>query len=127
MSVRSLDQLKSWFQQGCYPVASQFADWMDSFRHKDELIGLSDVEGLSEQLNGKSNASEVAALQAQTEALGRDFAAHCTESAADIEALYTGLDELETSVPQQIEACLAEHFKNDIFCLDGGNANWEEE
>ena len=96
MSVRSLGQLKSWFQQGCYPVASQFADWMDSFRHKDELIGLSDIEGLSEQLNGKSNASEVAALQAQTEALDRDFAAHCSESAADIEALYDGIEELET-------------------------------
>ena len=38
MAIRSLNQLKKWFQKGCYPTAAQFGDWMDSFFHKNDTI-----------------------------------------------------------------------------------------
>ena len=53
MALRSITQLKTWFRKGAYPLASQFADWMDSYWHKEEKIPIDSVEQLAEQLNGK--------------------------------------------------------------------------
>lgn len=53
MAIRSISQLKAWFKKGAYPTAEQFADWMDSFFHKEESIPITTVDGLTDQLNGK--------------------------------------------------------------------------
>lgn len=53
MAIRSISQLKAWFKKGAYPTAEQFADWMDSFFHKEETVPIGSVSGLTEQLNGK--------------------------------------------------------------------------
>ena len=47
MAIRSIAQLKAWFKRGKYPTEAQFADWIDSFFHKEEdKVPISSVEGL---------------------------------------------------------------------------------
>lgn len=53
MAIRGISQLKAWFKKGAYPAAEQFADWMDSYFHKEESIPIGSVGGLTDQLNGK--------------------------------------------------------------------------
>jgi len=43
--------LYNWFTRGLKPAASQFADWFDSYWHKDENIPMDKVDGLIEALN----------------------------------------------------------------------------
>lgn len=92
MAIRSIAQLKAWFQRGKYPTEAQFADWIDSFIHKEEdKVPISSVEGLSEQLNGKYDAAQAQELQKQVEiAVSRAEA-----NQKDIDALYTNVEELE--------------------------------
>ena len=62
MAIRTTAQLKAWFKRGMFPTESQFADWMDSYRHKQEKVSMSDVTGLTTALNQKYNTSEANAL-----------------------------------------------------------------
>ncbi|MDU1893037.1 MAG: hypothetical protein E6767_20365 [Dysgonomonas sp.] len=54
MAIRDRDTLKKWFQTGLYPIQEQFADWIDSFIHKNEGVKVSDVQGLAEYLNERN-------------------------------------------------------------------------
>lgn len=63
MAVRTIAQLKAWFRRGLYPTESQFADWLDSYRHKYDKVAMSEVEGLTAALNRKYDASEARALK----------------------------------------------------------------
>lgn len=54
--------LKSWFQRGKKPTASQFAALIDSFWHKDDKIPQSSVNGLSAALAAKAPASHTHTL-----------------------------------------------------------------
>lgn len=51
--------LKSWFTRGKKPTAAQFAAWMDSYWHKEELLSISDISSLATLLANKVNASDV--------------------------------------------------------------------
>lgn len=62
MAIRTIAQLKAWFKRGMFPTESQFADWMDSYRHKQESVEMSEVSGLTSALNKKYNTSEANAL-----------------------------------------------------------------
>lgn len=62
MAKRTTAELKGWFRKGQYPTESQFADWMDSYRHKDEKVGMGEIAGLPEALNNKADSAEVDAL-----------------------------------------------------------------
>ena len=57
MAKVSRDQLKAWFMKGLYPIQEQFHHWIDSYWHKDDKIPMSSVEGLTDTLNGKADAS----------------------------------------------------------------------
>ena len=46
--------LKSWFQRGKKPTASQFAALIDSFWHKDDTMSLHSIKGLNEALQTKA-------------------------------------------------------------------------
>lgn len=63
MATRTIAQLKAWFRRGLYPTEGQFADLIDSFRHKDEKVAMSEVEGLTTALNQKYNVSEAKELK----------------------------------------------------------------
>ena len=58
MATKTTDQLKSYFRKGMYPTEGQFADLIDSLRHKDEKVTIAEVKDLPQTLNGKYNASE---------------------------------------------------------------------
>ena len=77
MSIRSIIQLKAWFRKGKYPTEEQFSDWIDSFFHKEEdMIPMSQVDQLTEQLNNKYSATLGEELERQHEALKDNFNKH---------------------------------------------------
>lgn len=43
MGVQATNTLKSWFVTYAKPLQDQFADWIDSFRHKSDKIGMTDL------------------------------------------------------------------------------------
>lgn len=69
MAIQTTTQLKKWFGTGCYPTGAQFADLIDSLRHKADTIELSEVEGLCMALNGRAGREELVALQRAIEGL----------------------------------------------------------
>lgn len=79
MAIRTIAQLKAWFRRGLYPTESQFADWLDSYRHKDEKVAMSEVEGLTTTLNQKYNASEAKELKKLVDSTVETVDTICTE------------------------------------------------
>ncbi len=94
MALRSIAQLKTWFRKGAYPLASQFADWMDSYWHKDEKIPIDAVGQLAERLNEKFEASSGEELQHNIERLSEDYGQHRKDNEADIKQINEELDAL---------------------------------
>lgn len=58
MSITDKTTLKSKFKRGDKPLQVDFANWMDSYRHKNDQIPVSSVEKLREILDGKTDKSE---------------------------------------------------------------------
>lgn len=61
-------QLKMWFSRGKYPLASQFAEWMESYWHKNDKIPMSAIDGLTGELNDKVGTSALAVKQDKEDA-----------------------------------------------------------
>jgi Phage-related tail fibre protein len=59
MAIQILSKLKTYFYTGAFPSQEQFWDVLDSFRHKSDKVDISDVDGLSTQLNDKVSASAI--------------------------------------------------------------------
>ncbi|MCM1035522.1 MAG: hypothetical protein NC038_05440 [Paludibacter sp.] len=57
--IQTIPQLKAYFQRGCKPTEQQFADLIDSLRHKEESIPQQDIIGLQETLNNKADRSNI--------------------------------------------------------------------
>ena len=60
--------LKNWFKQGMKPLENQFAEWIDSFWHKDDKIPVNSVVDLTQILNAKAEAAELDAHKTDTNA-----------------------------------------------------------
>lgn len=58
MPKQSINTLKNWFKRGLKPLEAQFADWLDSFWHKDDIIPMDKVEDLTETLNTLGSIDE---------------------------------------------------------------------
>jgi hypothetical protein len=67
MPVQLLSTIKNWFKTGLKPTQEQFSDTWDSFRHKNDPIEITDVDGLNDvlattvtttQLNTKQSLDE---------------------------------------------------------------------
>ena len=73
MAIRDTNTLKAWFLRGMKPVAEQFADWIDSFWHKNESIPMPSITDLATTLNTKAEKNlidaETAARIAADESL----------------------------------------------------------
>lgn len=96
MAIRSIAQLKAWFKRGKYPTEAQFADWIDSFFHKEEdKVPISSVEGLAEQLNNKYAASAGELLEEKHNRLSQDFSEHKQYADREFNDIHTNLEELE--------------------------------
>jgi hypothetical protein len=89
------DTIKSWFKKGLKPFESQFANWIDSFWHKDDNIPIDSVEGLSDVVNNKYD-------KATGEALSADFETHKTEILAQIELLQDELSNMNVDGFEEI-------------------------
>jgi hypothetical protein len=62
MAKRPVPVLKSFFNTGDKPTEGEFADVMDSFRHKDEPVTIAEVQGLVQQLSQYPTLNEVQSL-----------------------------------------------------------------
>jgi hypothetical protein len=60
--IQTIEKLKSYFYEHAYPTWQQFHDLLDSFRHKNDKVPITDVDGLSDMLNGKAAISTVSEL-----------------------------------------------------------------
>lgn len=86
--IRSIAQLKAWFRRGKYPTEEQFADWFDSYVHKDESrIPISQVDNLPEQLNGKYNASDGKLLERKQNELRQELDSHKQDAEDEFEKI----------------------------------------
>jgi hypothetical protein len=56
MAITGRNTLKGWFLRGMKPLASQFADWIDSFWHKEEPIPMQSIQGLNQAMDSKLDA-----------------------------------------------------------------------
>ena len=77
MAIQTTTQLKKWFGTGCYPTGAQFADLIDSLRHKADTIELSEVEGLCMALNGRAGREELVALHRRAANGGQGSGLRC--------------------------------------------------
>lgn len=104
MAIRSVAQLKAWFKRGKYPTEAQFADWIDSFFHKEEdKVPISSVNGLAEQLNDKYARTDGEELERKHQQLAESFDVHIKENETDFEAVYEDIEELEAEDVRQQE------------------------
>ena len=99
MSVRSTAQLKAWFRRGMFPTEEQFADWMDSYVHKNESrLSLSQIEGLIDLLNGKYEASLGADLEQRQSKLESLLTDHIRQADDMFDDMFDDIGQLETDV-----------------------------
>ena len=102
MAIRTIAQLKAWFRRGKYPTEEQFADWLDSYVHKEEsIIPVIQVEGLAEQLNSKYVASEGHELERQHRELKGDYETHRMTSDERFDNISECIEDLETEDERQ--------------------------
>ena len=102
MAIRSIAHLKAWFKRGKYPTEAQFADWIDSFFHKEEdKVPISSVEGLPEQLNGKYDAAAGEQLESNFRQLRTDYEAHEKSSREQFNNIADNIEELEAEDERQ--------------------------
>jgi hypothetical protein len=59
MSTTDKNTLKQWFSKGAKPLATQFVAWMDAFWHKDEMIPVSQIEGLQAAFDRKADSENL--------------------------------------------------------------------
>jgi hypothetical protein len=57
--TQSRNTLKNWFKKGLKPLEVQFADWIDSYWHKDDAIPIEAIAQLQELLNAMALAASV--------------------------------------------------------------------
>ncbi|MDP9076279.1 MAG: hypothetical protein M3O71_02550 [Bacteroidota bacterium] len=59
MTARNI--LKEWFSSLKKPTQGQFGEWIDSYWHKSDVIGIADIQNLPSALGGKASAADMAA------------------------------------------------------------------
>ena len=55
MALTSLNDIKNWFKTNFIPTQQQFWDMFDSFRHKNDKVAATDVDGLNNLLADKAS------------------------------------------------------------------------
>lgn len=91
-----------WFRRGKYPTEGQFADWLDSYVHKNESkILIVQVEELPEQLNNKYSATSGRELEREHNELKADYDAHKQSATQRFNNIADNIEELEAQNEQQ--------------------------
>ncbi|HMP92096.1 MAG TPA: hypothetical protein PKD90_04440 [Phnomibacter sp.] len=71
MPIQTSDNLKTFFETGKRPTEAQFADLIDSLRHKNSLIAINEVDGLVNILNSLPTISAIEQLLQQVQPVQR--------------------------------------------------------
>lgn len=69
MAKTARNTIKTWFETGDFPTQEQFWNWLDSFWHKDDQLGISNIDQLTSILAGKATTQETDNLQQQIDNL----------------------------------------------------------
>ena len=64
MAIKTVNELKGYFETGKKPTQQQFWDWLESFVHKSDGIAIANVAGLSSALNAKLDKVQFDAFEA---------------------------------------------------------------
>jgi hypothetical protein len=59
MAIVNVTTIKNWFRTGLKPTQAQFWDTWDSFRHKNDKVPVTDIEGIDGILNSKADKTVV--------------------------------------------------------------------
>lgn len=122
MAIRSIAQLKAWFKRGAYPTAEQFADWLDSFFHKDEKVPVSSVDGLAERLNAKYDRNDGLELERKHNELADEFAGHKQENGVDFSNTWEAIHALEDADEALLASLGGQPYMVDAqYSADGTN------
>lgn len=62
-TIRSLEQILTWFKSGCYPKEQHFHDTFSSFWHREDRLPVTSIEGLLERLNKKYEKEDAVAIE----------------------------------------------------------------
>lgn len=59
MATTPKNTIKNWFKTNLFPTQAQFWAWLDSYRHKDEPIPVTDITGLNALLDLKVDIEDI--------------------------------------------------------------------
>jgi hypothetical protein len=66
MAIQTLNTIKNWFKTGLKPTQTQFWDTWDSFRHKNQKVPVTDIEGIDELLSSKTEKSDFKTINGES-------------------------------------------------------------
>lgn len=95
MAIKTAAHLKRRFLRGMYPTETDFADLIDSFRHRQDKISLTEIGGLAEALNGKLDSSEAKLIEKRVD--GHD------ERIRQLQATLTGQEKTITDISESCD------------------------
>ena len=131
MAIRTISALKAYFYEHAYPTWTQFYDVLDSFRHKSDSISISEVAGLSDQLNNKvpqsvmeqeiSDRSEAVTQVSNT--LSQQLADEATTRQQADEALQTNID-AKADAATTYSKTEIDNKLNSVYRFKGSVANY---
>jgi hypothetical protein len=113
MATVDRNTLKQWFVRGAKPTALQFAEWIESFWHKEDNIPANKVEGLQDAFDAKAEKEAMDNLSSALEAHKTDTAAHediRQAIAAEADARESADDD-EKARAEEVEATLTPKSK----------------
>lgn len=95
MAIKTAAHLKRRFLRGMYPTETDFADLIDSYRHRQDKISLTEIGGLAEALNGKLDSSEAKLIEKRVD--GHD------ERIRQLQATLTGQEKTITDISESCD------------------------
>lgn len=115
-SVTDRNTIKGWFKRGLKPLETQFAQWIDSFWHKNDSIPITSIENLQQALNDKTTEAYVDQKIADINPTVND----ATTTAKGVVMLSStlGADETKAATPSLVKV-VQENLANIIAVLAG--------
>lgn len=130
MAKRSISYFKDKFKTGYKITQEDYEDWLDSFRHKDDSIHLSDAEGLSAFLEPFRRKDEMIAVEdviGITSLVSEMLQYYLTDSSvipqSQVEGLIDALSNILSVI--EIENIVDSKLTNAVVPEIGDNGNWE--
>lgn len=111
--------LKKWFRTGAKPTEAQFAELIDSFRHVDEKLSVSDVENLSALIAEKMTRADALSLHKKLEESIAKLDEEKT-TAGDVQAM---IDATHAEEPWGAESDLNDYTETGVYQFAGWRKN----